>query len=242
MGIYEDVALKIDSVCDKFAEIMKERNFALAREKSEAEVKYSVEVFTSLGYLALCKEKFNNDISYQAANIKEGIEKEFPVVQQERLLRETIIGYLMVREAEFLLNSVSTIDNITNAYNLLDSITKQISHIDSEVKLPKGNKLRQRAHKECEKIESSESVVQRQAEKTEAILQDVIKGIPIEEVLSSKTYQNSNKTYEKDSEKKFGKKFGKKADRKKENTDFNDESGFGDDSAAKAAFLGLDRS
>lgn len=183
MSIYNDIAFKVDNICDKFAEIVKDAKRHAANEKLDKEIALKNNILLFTGHLKNCNQLLAQDMKRQARLINEGRQNGFTIPKEEALLRETITSYLMIREAIYHLSTVNVLNDIGHAFGILDSATKQLSKLDSSIKLPKAGKLRKAARSKADEYETLQAVTERHTSNAEMIFNSVLQGMPIEEAI-----------------------------------------------------------
>lgn len=125
----------IESVKKKIEKIKRNHQFSRANRKRDWEAKLTKELMDCAGDLGVCRGQYEIAIRRQSEEIREGLAKGYPVAIQKNLLMNAAVGYLVVKDALFVIRSVSTYDSIENAYALLDMATKTIT--GEKVKKPK---------------------------------------------------------------------------------------------------------
>ena len=125
----------IESVKKKVAQIKRNHQFSRDNKKRQWDAHLTKELMDCAGDLGVCRGKYEMAIRRQSEEIREGLAKGYPVAVQKNLLMNAAVGYMVVKDALFVIRSVSTYDSIENAYALLDMATKTIT--GEKVKKPK---------------------------------------------------------------------------------------------------------
>lgn len=108
-------------------EIKKKNRFKKANlERAEA-VELQVTLAQCRGKLEICRKDLNRSINTQSRNINAGREIGSDTLVQEQILWDSAIGYLLVRDAIYALETINSYDSVSHAYDMLDAAMKQIS-------------------------------------------------------------------------------------------------------------------
>ncbi len=107
--------------------IKKKYQFRKARLAREEAAELQSSLAKCNGQLTLCKSDFNTIIKQQCKNIKKGKEQGADTVIQEQILWDSAIGYMLVRDAIFTLQSINSYDSVAHAYDMLDVAVKLMS-------------------------------------------------------------------------------------------------------------------
>ena len=118
---------KLNAVKAKLDNIKRDRRFKKANKERALEAALSYEVVKCAGDLGACQKEFFYTIQEQALFIRRGRAEEYNTSIQETQLRDAAIGYLLVKDALFALQSISSYDSVNNAYSLLDAATQKIT-------------------------------------------------------------------------------------------------------------------
>lgn len=105
----------------------KKHNFKKANKDREAAVQLQYDLGLCRAKLERCKKQFNQTIREQSRHIEKGRSEGHDVLVQEQILWDAALGYLLVRDAIFALESVNNYDTVEHAYELLDVAVKQMS-------------------------------------------------------------------------------------------------------------------
>lgn len=108
-------------------QMQKKHRFKKANKEREAKSELQYNLGLCRGKLESCKNQFDRTIRTQSKNIAEGRRQGVDTLIEEQILWDAAIGYLLVRDAIYSLNSVTSYDSVAHAYDLLDAATKQIA-------------------------------------------------------------------------------------------------------------------
>lgn len=108
-------------------EIKRKYRFKKARMAKEDAVELQVTLSKCRGKLEICKNDFNRAIKNQSRNINDGKKIGADTLIQEQILWDAAIGYMLVRDAIFALETITSYDAVSHAYEMLDAAMKQIS-------------------------------------------------------------------------------------------------------------------
>ena len=108
-------------------EIKRKYRFKKARMLQEDKVELQVTLSNCRGKLEICKNDFNRAINTQSRNINEGRKIGADTIIQEQIMWDAAIGYMLVRDAIFALETISSYDAVSHAYEMLDAAMKQIA-------------------------------------------------------------------------------------------------------------------
>lgn len=108
-------------------QMQKNHKFKKANKERDAKSELQYNLGLCRGKLENCKNQFKRTIRTQSQNIAEGRRQGIDTLIEEQILWDAAIGYLLVRDAIYSLNSVTSYDSVAHAYDLLDAATKQIS-------------------------------------------------------------------------------------------------------------------
>ena len=108
-------------------ELKRKYRFKKARMAHEDAVELQVTLAKCRGKLEICKKDFNRAINTQSKNIGEGKKVGADTVIQEQILWDAAIGYMLVRDAIFALETITSYDAVSHAYEMLDAAMKQVA-------------------------------------------------------------------------------------------------------------------
>ena len=105
----------------------KKHNFRRANRDREAAVQLQYDLGLCRAKLERCKKQFGQTIREQSRHIEKGRSEGLDVLVQEQILWDAALGYLLVRDAIFALQSVNNYDTVEHAYELLDAAVRQMT-------------------------------------------------------------------------------------------------------------------
>ncbi len=108
-------------------DIKKKYRFRKARMAQKDAVELQVTLSKCRGKLEICKNDFNRAIKTQSRNINNGRKIGADTLIQEQILWDAAIGYMLVRDAVFALETITSYDAVSHAYEMLDAAMKQVS-------------------------------------------------------------------------------------------------------------------
>lgn len=115
----------IRDVKNSLEEIKRKYRFKKARMAREDAVELQVTLAKCRGKLEICKNDFNRVINIQSKNINEGKKVGADTIIQEQILWDAAIGYMLVRDAIYALETITSYDTVSHAYEMLDAAIKQ---------------------------------------------------------------------------------------------------------------------
>ncbi len=127
-------------------EMQRNYNFKKANKAREQAARLQSDLIKCRGKLNSCKIQFKSTIFAQSRNIARGRAAGLDTIMQEQILWDAAIGYLLVRDAEYAMSTISTYDSVAHAYEMLEKAMEQISN-ERSVKLSKlfsSNQTRER--------------------------------------------------------------------------------------------------
>ncbi len=128
----------ISSAKKKIEQIKKNYHFKSENERRKKEAQLTEELMICAGDLGVCRSTYERAVRRQSEEIREGMANGYPVTVQKNLLMDAAVGYMIVKEALFVIQSVATYDSIVDAYALLDMAAKTIT--GEKMKRPKKSK------------------------------------------------------------------------------------------------------
>lgn len=117
----------ISEVKNSLAELKKKYRFKKARMAKEDAVELQLTLAKCRGKLEICKNDFNRAINTQSKNINEGKKIGADTIIQEQIMWDAAIGYMLVRDAIYALETISSYDAVSHAYEMLDAAMKQVA-------------------------------------------------------------------------------------------------------------------
>jgi hypothetical protein len=118
--ILEDAKVYLEQLKRKY-------KFKKANMHREEQVELQASLAKCRGKLEICKNDFNRTIRTQSRNIADGMRIGADTLIQERMLWDAAVGYMLVRDAIFALQSINSFDSVSHAYDMLDAAVKQMS-------------------------------------------------------------------------------------------------------------------
>ena len=112
---------------DILKEAKRKYKFKKARMAHEEAVELQVTMAKCRGKLEICKNDLNRAINAQSKNITNGKNVGADTLIQEQILWDAAIGYMLVRDAIFALETVNSYDSVSHAYEMLDAAMKQVA-------------------------------------------------------------------------------------------------------------------
>lgn len=123
----EKISEMLKDAKDSVKQLQKNHKYKKANKERAAKAELQYNLGLCRGKLESCKNQFDRTIRTQSKNIAEGRKKGIDTLIEEQILWDAAIGYLLVRDAIYSLNSVTSYDSVAHAYDLLDAATKQIT-------------------------------------------------------------------------------------------------------------------
>ena len=114
------VTTVLENAKDALSELKKNRKFKSKNKERDKASDLLSDLMKCRGRLESCKVEFNRVIKQQYRHIKKGREEGMDVLLQEQTMWDAALGYLMVRDAVYSLESINTYDSVTHAYDMLD--------------------------------------------------------------------------------------------------------------------------
>ena len=115
----------IHDVKKSLEDIKRKYRFKKARMAREDAVELQVTLAKCRGKLEICKKDFDRVINIQSRNINEGKKVGADTIIQEQILWDAAIGYMLVRDAIYALETITSYDTVSHAYEMLDAAIKQ---------------------------------------------------------------------------------------------------------------------
>ena len=118
---------KLHAAKKKLEAIKKNHRYRKANKDRAVMAEITYEIAKCAGDLGACLKDFKYTIEEQSFAVRKGRAECYPTQIQEGQLRDAAIGYMLVKDALFVLKSVSSYDSVENAYILLDAATGKIT-------------------------------------------------------------------------------------------------------------------
>ncbi len=109
---------------DALDELKRSREFKKANKEREKSKELLAALMKCRGRLETSKTDFNRVIKTQSRNIKKGRAEGMDVLLEEQILWDAAIGYMLVRDAIYSLESINTYDSVDHAYEMLNEAVK----------------------------------------------------------------------------------------------------------------------
>lgn len=117
----------LEEVKSYLADIKKKYRFRKAAVARAAAVELQTTLAQCRGKLEICKKDLNRTINNQSKNICEGLSLGTDTIIQEQILWDAAIGYMLVRDAIYALETINSYDAVSHAYEMLDTAMKQVA-------------------------------------------------------------------------------------------------------------------
>ena len=114
----------LENAKDAISELKKNKKFKSKNKERQQAADLLSALMKCRGRLETCKVEFNRVIKEQYRHIKKGRAEGMDVLIQEQTMWDAALGYLMVRDAIYSLESINTYDSVTHAYEMLDEAVK----------------------------------------------------------------------------------------------------------------------
>lgn len=108
-------------------QLEKKHKFKQANKDRQEAAALQYDLGQCRGKLESCKKQFSRTIHTQSINIADGRAAGIDTILQEQILWDAALGYLLVRDAIYALQSITSYDSVAHAYELLDAATKQMA-------------------------------------------------------------------------------------------------------------------
>ena len=118
---------KIDKVKGKLNDLIRKYKFKKANKERKHQAELTLDMVNCAGDLGACKKEYEWIIRDQSRMILQGRRDGYDSHVQESQLLDAAVGYMLVNEALYVLQSVASYDGIVRAYDLLDAATKKIT-------------------------------------------------------------------------------------------------------------------
>lgn len=118
---------RIEIVKKKLQNMKKKYEYNKANKEREHRAQLTVDLMDCAGDLGVCKSEYVWIIRDQSAVVREGIKSGFNVEQQKLQLLDAAVGYMLVNETMYVLKSITSYDELSRAFDLLDVATKKIT-------------------------------------------------------------------------------------------------------------------
>lgn len=117
----------LGEVRDYLGEVKRKNRFKKANLTREKAIELQTTLAQCRGKLEICKKDLNRSINTQSRNINEGLKIGADTIIQEQIMWDAAIGYMLVRDAIYALDTINSYDSVSHAYEMLDAAMKQIA-------------------------------------------------------------------------------------------------------------------
>lgn len=117
----------LGEVKDYLGQVKRKYRFRQANLTREKAVELQTTLAQCRGKLEICKKDLNRSINTQSRNICEGMKQGADTIIQEQIMWDAAIGYMLVRDAIYALETINSYDSVSHAYEMLDAAMKQIA-------------------------------------------------------------------------------------------------------------------
>lgn len=134
----------LEAAKDSLNEFKRKRRFKKANKQREEAAALQSDLVKCRGKLESCRADFARTVRTQAANIRKGQSEGMDTLLQEQILWDAAIGYLLVRDAIYSIQTLNNYDSVDHAYSMLEQATKQMMNKRNHLNNMKlvGNKKR----------------------------------------------------------------------------------------------------
>ncbi len=101
----------------KYYSILLRRKISINTKTLE---RFATDMLTCRGRLVRSRDEFKTEIENQCRNIRKGEEEGHDTQNQRKICKSAAIGYMLVDEALYQLDSVSNFDSVENGYHMLE--------------------------------------------------------------------------------------------------------------------------
>ncbi len=116
----------LDAAKESLAEFKRNRRYKKANLKRQETAQLQSDLAKCRGKLESCRSDFGRTIRTQAANIRKGQQEGMDTLLQEQILWDAAVGYMLVRDAIYAIQTVTSYDSVDHAYDMLEQATKQM--------------------------------------------------------------------------------------------------------------------
>lgn len=169
----------------EFENIARKYKSSKFKKEHNASVELQKDIMTCRGKLGVCKVDFKNEIRRLSSKIKQGKALGQDTVELEGLLWDAALGYLLVEDATFKLQGVSSASSIYYAYDLLEYTYDTISSRNTKTGLKKVGKLKGLITGASSSQKTSNDIVKAKEAVLEQIFNDLLDKGDIEAALAA---------------------------------------------------------
>ena len=116
----------LEAAKDSLNEFKRKRRFKKANKQREEAAQLQSDLTKCRGKLETCRAEFSRTVRTQAANIRKGQSEGMDTLLQEQILWDAAVGYLLVRDAIYSIQTLNNYDSVDHAYDMLEQATKQM--------------------------------------------------------------------------------------------------------------------
>lgn len=109
------------------AELQRKNQFKKANQERHKAIQLQSDMAKCRGKLEICKNDFDRTIRTQCNNIRKGQRDGMDTLLQEQILWNAALGYLLVRDAIYALQTINSYDSVQHAYEMLEQATLQLT-------------------------------------------------------------------------------------------------------------------
>ena len=125
----------LEAAKDSLNEFKRKRRFKKANANRAEAAQLQSDIVRCRGKLESCRAEFARTVRTQAANIRKGQSEGMDTLLQEQILWDAAVGYMLVRDAIYSIQTLNNYDSVDHAYSMLEQATKQMmnkrNHMDS---------------------------------------------------------------------------------------------------------------
>lgn len=108
------------------SDLKRKYKFMKANKSREAAAELQASLAKCRGQLEICAKEFNRVIVNQSKNIAAGKKQNADTILQEQMLWDAAIGYMLVKDAIYAVQTINSHDSVAHAYDMLDAAVEQM--------------------------------------------------------------------------------------------------------------------
>lgn len=116
----------LEAAKDSLNEFKRKRRFKKDNKQRAEAAQLQSDLLKCRGKLESCRAEFSRTVRTQAANIRKGQREGMDTLLQEQILWDAAVGYLLVRDAIYSIQTLNNYDSVDHAYSMLEQATKQM--------------------------------------------------------------------------------------------------------------------
>ena len=116
----------LEAAKDSLNEFKRKRRFKKDNKQREEAAQLQSDLIKCRGKLGSCRTEFARTVRTQAANIRKGQQEGMDTLLQEQILWDAAVGYMLVRDAIYSIETLNNYDSVDHAYSMLEQATKQM--------------------------------------------------------------------------------------------------------------------